>query len=467
MTPTAAPRHTRTPAPMQDHADRISRPAGHARWLLAYALFVAYSSTVIGPSGLNFVAQDPASAWREFSGRAFTWVDLGSDQRADWMGNLIMLLPLGFLLAGSLWPRRDRTSSPLAAWRAGAAAVVLGVAYVLALKYAQIYFPPRTVMLNYVVAQSIGAFIGIIVFAVANTVKRKLFWRGPAQPRETLRLGLIVYAIALCLFFLMPLDFALNRADLRAQLDKLPSIVSGVPGAERSLAVQASLLVASAVATMPLGMLLVLGPRGRNRSPWNALARGSAWMAGLLLLSTLVIGGSPTLVSLGIRIVGVGLGAVALRWLLGQDLELLLFRLRHLSAWVWLPYLLLLLAVNGLLSLDWRTPAEAARASDPLGLLPLYDYYIVSKGTAARNIVAHAVMYAPIGVLAWLNGTSRTIAATGAAVLATAVEAGRYLRPGLEGDINAVAVAALAAYAAARAMPVVWSMFRRIARSLA
>lgn len=451
---------------MENQAERLPRHSRYLAWLLGYALFVAYSSTVIGPSGLNFVPLSPVMAWQVFTARAFTWVSLGSDQRADWMGNLLMLVPLGFLTAGSLWPRRDSRSSPIAAASAAFAALALSVTYVLALKFAQIFFPPRTVMLNYVVAQATGAAIGIAAFGPVSALGARLAWRGPAQPREGLRLVLKGYATALFVFFLMPLDFALNRADLRDQVDKLAQIVHTVPGAERPLPVQISLLLAGALAALPFGMLMVLGPNGRNRTLAVAVSRGSVWMVAVLALSALVISGSPSLVSLAMRIVGIVLGAWMMRRLPEHDVERLLFRLRHLSVGFWPPYLLVLFAVNGWLSLDWRSPAEAARVSNPLGLLPLYDYYIVSKASAARNIVAHALMYAPIGVLAWLNGTRTVVATTGAVVLALIIETGRYLRPGLEGDVNAVAVAGLAAYATARAMPWIWSMFRRIAQSL-
>ena len=126
---------------------------------------------------------------------------------------------------------------------------------------------------------------------------------------------------------------------------------------------------------------------------------------------------------------------------------------------------MLLLAVNGLFPLDWRTPIEALQSIYPLGLLPLFDYYIVSKAAAARNIVAHAVMYAPSGRFAWLNGARPTLASASALLLALIVEASRYLRPCLEGDVNAVAVAGVAAFLTAVAIPGVWWMVKGVPRS--
>ncbi len=444
-----------------------SRNARFVPWLLACALLIAYSSTVVGPSGPNFVPLDPGQAWHEFRLRAFTWVSLGSDQRADWMGNLMMAVPLGFLLAGSLWPRRGGARQPLAVGIAAAAALVLALGFVLAVKFAQLFFPPRTVMLNYVVAQGIGAAVGIAAFGLAHAQSARLAWRGPGDPRERARLVLALYSAALFVFILMPLDFALGRADLWAQLQRLPRVLVAIPGADRPPVVQAALLLAGVAATVPFGMLLALGPRGRDRPTGAATVRGFGWMALLWVLSTLVLSGAPSLLSLALRTAGIALGAWAMRWLLRQDAERLLYRLRQLSVWAVIPYLLVLVAVNGLVSLDWATPAQAWRSLYRLGLWPLFDYYIVSKASAARNIVAHALMYAPVGVFVWLNGGRASVAGWTAVLLALVVEALRYLRPGLEGDVNAVAVAGLAAWLVAQAMPGIWWMLKGVARSAA
>jgi len=77
------------------------------------------------------------------------------------------------------------------------------------------------------------------------------------------------------------------------------------------------------------------------------------------------------------------------------------------------------------------------------------------------------VLYMPMGVLLWLR-YGDGIAARAfvlAASLSLAVEVARYLRPGMEGDINAVVVAGLASVLAVRLMPAVWSMMRALAQA--
>lgn len=431
-------------------------------WLLFYALLIVYASTVVGPSGLNFVPLDITEAWQDFKIRAFTWVIVGSDQRSDLMGNLIMFVPFGFLMAGSLSQRRDIVPNPFAVFIEGCAALALALAFVLAVKFAQLFFPPRTVMLNYVVSQCIGSVGGIIAFHFWRGLIMRYVWRGPSEPRERIRLILNLYACALFMFVLMPLDFAFSRADLLVQFNRLPGVIVGLHDASRPPVVHASLLVAGGISTIPFGMLMVLGPRERNRSLGMANARGFFWMAVLWTLSLLVISGMPSLLTLAMRTVGIVLGSWGIRWLLRQDVYWLRYRLSSLSVWAAMPYLLLLLAVNGLFSLDWSTPNEAVQSINALGLLPLFNYYIVSKATMAKNIVSHAVMYAPIGLFFWLNDLRATTASACALLLALMVEAARYMRLGLQGDVNAVAVAGVAAFLTARALPIVWGLLKGV-----
>ena len=430
-------------------------------WLALYALLIAYASTIVGPLGPHLVPLELDDAWARFAGRLAVWMDNGSDQRADWMGNLSMFVPFGFLAAGALWPRRAGMSAMVAA---AIMAFLLALGFVLAVKFAQLFFPPRTVTLNYVVAQAGGSIAGIALFGLTQGRLAHLVWRKEGGGRENLRHCLQLYTALLCVFFLMPLDFALSAEDLLIQLNRLPDVLNSIPGAERPPLVRAVVWTAGTIATVPVGMLLVLGPRGRNRFFAAATLRGFVWMAVLLALSTLLLSGSPSLVSLFYRTLGIALGAWSMRWLSRQDIVRLRARLAWLAPGALLPYLGLLLAVNALLSTHWLTPEAALDAVHPRGLLPLYNYYIVSKSEAAKNIVAHVLMYAPLGLFVWVRGYRPGAALAVALFLASGIEAGRYLRPDLQGDLNTIAVAGLSALLAARLMPAIWRMLEAVAR---
>ncbi len=428
-----------------------------------YLLVMAYASTVIGPAGLHFVPMALADALRAFMRIRF--VANGSDQRADWIGNLMMLAPYGFLLSAGLYPR-----VPAGMIRRGfafAGALALGIVTVVTIKYAQLFFPPRTVTLNYVAAQSIGVVIGCAVFSVW---RRAAPMTGRWRNGNGLALVLRLYVLALLVFLLMPLDFALNAADLGAQLARLPDALTLIPGSNRPPSVQALVLVGGTLAFLPVGAWLTLRKNGAwhvGRSLPSVLLRGFALTAGVFVLSTLIMGAYPSVLAILYRTGGIAMGAVLMHRIASEDPQRLRYRLGRLVPLLVLPYLIALAQANQLLSLQWQSPADAAEHLYPLGLVPLFDYYIVPKANAAKNIVAHLIMYMPVGIALWLRrpwARNGAAAAALAGVLALCVETARYLRPGLEGDINAIAIGASGAWLAATVMPSVWAMLETLVR---
>lgn len=436
--------------------------AGKCRlaWLcFGYAAVMLYGSTIIGPVGLHFVPQDPAAAFHRFLATRF--VAHGSDQRADWIGNLLMLVPFGFLVTGTLAPNRRALRLP-----ALGGALLICLLTILTIKYLQLFFPPRTVTLNYITAQAAGATIGCIGFTVWRHRVMKAVRQHPAAP---LVIALWLYFGALVIFLLMPLDFALNADDLWAQAQRLPDALLALPGEGRPPAIRIILTAVSAAAFIPVGMLLVLLRSGTRRGSRNLTAEilnGLMLNAAIFAVSTLVMGASPRLASVLYRTAGVAVGAAILHCLERQEIHILGRGLSRLIGWAILPYLFAVLLVNRLLSVHWLNFQETVAQFYPLGVLPLFDYYIVSKAAAAKNIVGHILLYLPIGAGLWLrDGRQRAGQAFClAALLSLAVETARYFRPGLQGDINAVVVAGLSAALTMRLMPRVWSMLATLTR---
>ena len=157
-------------------------PSGGWRYAggtLLYAALVVYSSLVVSPVGLHYVPLDPAVAWQKFL--ATPLLDNGSDQRPDWNANLLLTIPLGFLLTGSLASARGAARRLFGT----IVALLLGLSFVLVVKYAQLFFPQRTVSLNYIIAQSIGVCAGALLFHLARGLAPSLTAR---DDKERLRL---------------------------------------------------------------------------------------------------------------------------------------------------------------------------------------------------------------------------------------------------------------------------------------
>jgi glycopeptide antibiotics resistance protein len=268
----------------------------------------------------------------------------------------------------------------------------------------------------------------------------------------------------------MPLGFALNAADLQACIGRLPETVLALPGGGRPLLIRVTLIVAASAAFIPVGVLLTFVRKGvfrASRGVLGATLIGLLGTSAIFAVTMLVISSGPSMPAILYRAAGVAAGAAAIKWVIKGDPVRYRVLVRAWVPWLAVAYLAMLIMVNRLWSLDWRPAREVFTHADRLGLMPLFDYYIVTKAEAAKNIVAHVAMYLPVGVGLWfLDSGPRTArrAFVLAAALSFVVEVARYLRPGLEGDINAVVVAGLSAWAAAWLMPLVWSMLTALAR---
>ena len=463
--PAARPRVSGAGDRMQQPQDRPIWPSAGTAFALsiAFAVVLTYASTLVGPMGIHYVPRPPQDALRAFLHMPF--VSHGSDQQADWMGNLLTLVPYGFLVTGVVWPRRS-------VWLrlpAFLLAMAVCLATVLMVKYLQLFFPPRTVTLNYVLAQTLGSLVGGGGFILwCDHVGPALLRRG--DPVAALVILLRLYLLALILFLLMPLDFALNPADLLVQFQRLPDTLHVLPGEGRPLAVRLVVMAFSAAAFVPVGMLLSFvnqdGYRPRRSLPAIA-GLGLLLTGGLFAVTALVISATPVLPAILYRAFGIVLGAVLLRQVVRQDPERLRSHAAAMVPWLVLPYLLALALANQLVSPAWRSFQHGIEETNTLGWLPLYDYYIVTKAAAAKSFVGHVWMYVPVGVAVWLRGprTGRApLAFALAALLSLFVETARYMRPGLEGDINAIAVAGLGAMLTLPLMDRAWSLLVELAR---
>ena len=428
-----------------------------ALWVLLYATFMAYGSLVLSPFGWHFVPRDPAEMWRLFLATPF--FDNASDQRPDWIANLLMAIPLGFLASGTLASSRGAVLRVLGTM----VALLISIAFVLALKYGQLFFPPRTVSLNYIIAQSIGVCAGVALFHLS----RPWWIDRHAETNDLVRLKLLLDGaiVAIVVFALFPFDLVLSVDDLHQRIVGLPEVLRTLPGVGRPEAIRLLLTAGTAALTVPIGMRLALR---RDRPGLARIAViGLGWMAALLLATMLILSATPSLATLACRVAGIVAGAAMLQWLTRQDLIRGRFMLARLMPLLLAVYLPLVVIAQGLLKLHWQTPDQALAGINLRGLLPFFYYYIVSKAHALQSIAAHAAMYAPVGVMVWLRhgGTRSTawVAGVMAALLASAVEIGRALQPGVQPDINAVIVAALAAVLTNRAMPTVWRTLRALA----
>ena len=188
----------------------------HARLAILWALFVAYGSLV----PLEYKARP--DAWQYFVNTP--WLDLGVGSRADWVANILLYLVLAYFVTGAVWASRlTRTLRTLLL------ALMLGACLALAagIEYLQLFFPPRTVSLNDLLAEGLGTALGTLTWFMAGRRIAAMWERFIHGGASSLRALLALYAIGYLGLSFFPYDFLVSGAELGAKFAKPDSFSIG------------------------------------------------------------------------------------------------------------------------------------------------------------------------------------------------------------------------------------------------
>jgi glycopeptide antibiotics resistance protein len=421
-----------------------------------YGLGMAYVSLVIGPVGFHYVPIDFGEALRRFG--AIGFVHHGSSERADWIGNLIMAVPFAYLANSAI----NSVSGTAGRVVGIVASLAVSVLLILAIKFGQLYFPPRTVTLNYIAAQILGAALGVLLFQLSHT---RFYPRFAAQFENGDGLAIVLgaYTVWLIAYFLMPFDLVLSPGDLAARLLQLTVILGASPAEGRSDTYQLLVILGDTLATAPVGMFLAV--RGRERTTLSLIFRALGLMMLIFVAQLFVLGAKPFLIALVYRTVGAVIGVLFIQRIKGKDLRKRHYYFSQYLPFVFPVYLLLVMFVSGLMSSQWATLDEALNSLEARQFLPFWNFYIVTKARASESFTVEFLMFAPIGVMIWLRrgfwSSGAKFSAFLAFTLSMLMEIGRMMKPGLRPDFSDPIIAALAAAAAFKSMPFLWKMFER------
>lgn len=172
----------------------------------AYTAFVIYGSLV----PLQFQQHPWEEAWALF--RNIRYLDLGIGSRADWVANILLFIPLAFIWLSVLWHGKNIF------WRIAASLFVLAacVGLSIGIEFTQIFFPPRTVSLNDIFAECIGAMIGIAAcWMMGDRVIAWLAtWRDARGPLDIFGRANHLYLFFFFAYNLLPLDLTISPVEL-------------------------------------------------------------------------------------------------------------------------------------------------------------------------------------------------------------------------------------------------------------
>ena len=419
------------------------------RYALLYLLFVVYGSLV----PLNFVDRPLHEALTAFSPPH--WLPLGPGDRADWIANLVLYLPLSFLALAASQAQQSRAVSFL---RVAAVLLSLGLLAV-SIEFLQLFFPPRTVSLDDLVAEGAGIVLGGLAWVVAGNRFLSLAAAGLRDRFGGLRAIAAVFVVAYLTLSLFPFDVVVSRAELQSKL------TSGFVG------LWTAPIACPSTATCFGHSLLELGGGALFGLAWHWLRRpttvasplaaallGLAFGVGVEFLQLFFVSG----VSQGASALARGLG-IALGYRFASEVPRIFASALHWRGLRWwlavgsVAYLVTLFLVNGWFRGSVGTVREALARLEEVQFLPFYYYYFVPEQWALLSATVQVAMYAPVGVLVALEGGRRHaqrqylgwIAAMLAALLALVIETGK-LFLGKRPDPTDVLLALGASYLAYR-----------------
>ncbi len=386
-------------APVRGQSGSAGLPGRFDPWPLlaiAYLAFVIYGSLV----PLEFRPRSLAQAWDSFL--KIRYLKLGIGSRADWVANILLFIPLAFLWMQALCRSRGYClAKSVIVW-------LLALLLSLGIEFTQQFFPPRTVSLNDILAEAMGAGIGILFW----------WWKGAAVDRWLARVRLLhsrpaladyllgIYVAGLFLYGVLPLDLTISPVEIyhkwkEGGINLVPFAFRHANGWEWIYAIGTDVLQ-----WMPVSFLLVYSGRAGRLRAWTFVVGLAVLLEGLQLfvysrvtdvtdILTAMLGGTLG-VFFGERLPGKrrvetiarGNRSTCFWWSLGAFTLVGML----LLAVFWYPY-------------DFDLDRSFLRSHvRSLTRVPFYAYYYGTEFRAVTEVLHKVLLFLPLGgaaALAW------------------------------------------------------------------
>lgn len=398
---------------------------------IAYTVFVVYGSLV--PLDYRPVPLDQAL----HAFRNIPFLKLGLESRADWVSNGTLYLPLGYLTATALL----RSLGCALRLPALLLACVFCAALAVGVEFTQLFFPPRTVSLNDLLAEGIGSVLGVALSPFLLPWLKRFLARWDLGGRDLGVHLLEVYAVAYLLLCMFPYDLLLSVPELRGKVES-SSWGWWLSAANPRPTLVALHLGVEIVMAMPYGLLMARRRNQANTGLARAAMLGLVLGLGIEAGQFLIASGISQGVSVLSRIAGVMLGVVAWRARDRLGLEQLSGLLRRHVFALGLAYAVILAAVNGWFLFRWQGLDAAAAQWTAVRLMPFYYHYYTTEAQALFSLGSVALIYLPVAALGWAFRWSTTTTAAFAAATCLMVEIGKLFLVGAHPDPTNLLIAA-------------------------
>jgi len=363
---------------------------------LIYLVFVIYGSLV----PLDFRPQPLSEAWYSFL--AIRYLDLGIGSRADWVANILLFIPLSFLLLGVFWPRQGIGSRILVTVIVWMLCLILSVS----IEFTQLFFPPRTVSQNDILAEGIGAIFGSILWWwKGDEIVARISHLRSIRGRANIALRLLWLYLALLFGYnLLPLDLTISPVEIYHKWHDGKVILLPFGFHVENRAQFAYNLLTDVALWIPVSFLWILSDKKSRQQAWIWTVVTAIILEGLQLL---VYSRVSDITDILTAMIGAGIGVWASRYWRANNREPeraeshTAQRLGMACVLAWLVVLAVVFWYPFNFNLD-RTFLRVRL--DMFDRVPFYSYYYGTEFRAITEVLHKVVFFAPLGILLALIG---------------------------------------------------------------
>lgn len=321
--------------------------------------------------------------------------------RSDWLANILLFIPLGFLLTAALAVDSPWYASLLAAFLVVPACALLSAA----IEFVQVYYPSRIPSINDMAAETLGALIGAFLWLAAGsnlTNRLRQVWSGRGG-QNSASLLLPVYLLFLLLVQAMPFDLTLSPVEVYRKYKSGRIVLLLWAGEEPAILAALQKDLINLTFFVPIGLLLAGLPAAswQQKRTWFKVALLGTGLALVIEMEQLFVLSRS---SKATDVLTGGLGVLA-GWLIGltccrrsaHSPLAVLGPVPH--ACLWAGYLALLVFVS------WQpcrfdfSPSTAFDRLSQTPRIPFQDYFAGEYLNAFDQIVEKSLLFVPLGML--------------------------------------------------------------------
>ena len=190
------------------------------------------------------------------------YFELGATSRADWIANILLYIPFAYF--GLNWVMGLRVARYLGPMLA-IPVFIIGLGLALSVEFVQIFFKPRTVSINDLIAETIGLTIGTVVYFTAGKWLSRLWREVLNGGNSAIRAAFVLYALLFTAMVIFPFDFVVSTVEIRYKLSNADLFSIFITNCDDVFRCSARLTV-EAFVVIPFGIFLAvsLDPRYFN-----------------------------------------------------------------------------------------------------------------------------------------------------------------------------------------------------------